>query len=265
MRRSLVAGLCLALAPTSALAAGSPDDAPIPFSDEDKTNDAERRELPKRSEGSDSVREESEYEQQERERTMAGFDDPNIGLSIEGVVGMMLLDSSRGQLVETVPAWGVRFTWEWGRLLSDETLRDALFADVTWEYAGLRDGTGMPGAACEKALISCKGKGIYGDSNYHYFSVAPAYGFTLGGKSPWSLYAQVGGGLAYQFSALHVTSAETQIAGTKPIFQYGIGFRGRPAVVADGSVRISFRIEATRYRRGYMDDTFIGGSVGATF
>lgn len=265
MRRNLLAGLlCLTLAPFAAHGAGS-DDAPIPFSDEDKTDDTERRTLPKRSEVSDSVREESEFEQLERERTMAGFDDPNIGLSAEFVVGLMLLDSSRGQLVETVPAWGVRFTWEWGRLLSDETLRDALFADVTWEYAGLRDGTGLPGSACEKALVSCKGKGVYGDSNYHYFTLAPAYGFLLGSKSPWSLYAQVGAGLGYQFSALHVTSAETQIAGTKPVFQYGIGFRGRPAVVADGSVRISFRIELTRFRRGYMDDTFLGGSIGATF
>ena len=47
---------------------------------------------------------------------------------------------------------------------------------------------------------------------------------------------------------------------------------GTSAVVADGTiseyhtqVRISFRIEVTRFRRSYMDDTFIGGSAGVTF
>ena len=247
MRTLLATALCLALAPAPALA-GKNDDAPIPFPDEDP-GDENRRELPRRSDETPTVREESDYEQLEREKTMAGFDDPNIGLSGELVAGAMLLDSSRGQLVETRAAWGLRFTWEWGRLLGDETLRDALFADVLWAYTGMRDGT----------------TDVYADTNYHYFTLAPAYAFALGRKSPWSVYGQAGIGLGYQFSAIHVKEVETQIAGTKSVIQYGIGFRGRPAVVADESVRVSFRIELTRFRRGYMDDTFLGGSVGATF
>jgi hypothetical protein len=55
------------------------------------------------------------------------------------------------------------------------------------------------------------------------------------------------------------------LGGTKFLFQYGIGLRGRPAVVADGSVRIQFRIELTRFIRGYMHDMYIGGGIGMIF
>ncbi|MHB8879437.1 MAG: hypothetical protein ACYC8T_37565 [Myxococcaceae bacterium] len=261
MRPFFVALMCLALAPTGALA--EDDDAPIPFPDEDEGEG--RRALPRRSEETATIREESDYEQMERDETMAGFDDPNIGISGEFLIGLMLLDSSRGQGVESRASWGVRATWEFGRLLADETLRDALFADVTWQYAGMREGTGQPGSPCVTAADSCLNKGIYGDTNYHYFTLAPAYAFKLGKESPLSVYAQVGVGLGYQFSSVHAQEVETQIAGTKALLQYGVGFRGRPAVAADGSVRISFRVELTRFRRGYMDDTFLGGSIGVTF
>jgi hypothetical protein len=239
----------LLLASPSALARGNDDDAPIPYPDDEKDDENERRKLPRRSDETPNIREESDYEQGERDETLAGYDDPNYGLGAELLSGLLLLDSSRGALVETRFAWGLRFTWEFGRVLPQETLRDALFADVTWAYAAIKDGT----------------RDLFAESNYHYFTVAPAYGFPLGKKSAFAFYGQVGFGLGYQFSAIHIKEVETQIAGTKPLFQYGIGIRGRPALVANESVRISFRFELTRFRRGYMDDTFLGGSVGATF
>ncbi len=258
---ALATAVAFAGAPLTAQAADG-DDQPIPFSDEDRVQPEGRRELPRRSDESANLRDESDYEQLEREKSLAGADDPNIGLSPELVMGLMLIDSSRGQLVETRFDWGLRLTWEWGRtFLADEDLRDALFADVTWQYTAQRDGTGIPTAACP----TCASTGIYADTNYHYFTLAPAYALVLGRNSPFSVYAQLGAGLGYEFAALHVRDVETQIAGTKFLFQYGIGFRGRPAIVADGSVRVSFRVEVTRFRRGYMDDTFVGGSVGAAF
>lgn len=72
--------------------------------------------------------------------------------------------------------------------------------------------------------------------------------------------------MAYQFSSLHYdTTRELQVAGIKPLLQYGLGLRGAPRLGPDGPFRISFRLELTRFRRGYMDDTFVGGSVGVAF
>ena len=55
------------------------------------------------------------------------------------------------------------------------------------------------------------------------------------------------------------------MAGTKFLFQYGVGLRGRPAIIANGAVRIQFRIELIRFIRGYMQDTYLGGSLGLIF
>ncbi|MFZ5470976.1 MAG: hypothetical protein ACOZIN_16230 [Myxococcota bacterium] len=230
------------------LAQAQDDDAPIPYPEEEEET-ATPRKLPRRSEATADLREESEYEALEREESLAGVDDPNIGVGGEWVAGLMLLDSARGQGVESRFAYGLRFTWELGRVLADERLREALFADVTWSYAALREGS----------------QEVFGDTNYHYFTVAPAYGFRLGQKSSVVAYLQAGLGLAYQFHALHVSNVETQISGTKPVLQYGAGIRGRPAVVGDESLRVSLRLELTRFRRGYMDDTFLGAGIGAVF
>ncbi|HVE81432.1 MAG TPA: hypothetical protein VND93_01235 [Myxococcales bacterium] len=83
--------------------------------------------------------------------------------------------------------------------------------------------------------------------------------------SDFSVFFQAGGGLAYQFSDLHNGTTELSVAGVKPLIQYGVGLRGRPLISEDGVLRVSFRFELTRFRRQYMDDTFLGGSVGLAF
>jgi hypothetical protein len=79
----------------------------------------------------------------------------------------------------------------------------------------------------------------------------------------YGFYLQVGGGLAYQFARI-TADGETTIAGVKPLFQYGAGFRGGPELSL-GGVRLSLRAEATRFRRGYLNDTLLAASVGAAF
>ncbi len=175
-------------------------------------------------------------------------DDPNTGIAGEVIAGALLLDSSRGQFAEAGLGLGLRFTWEFGRLFDSETLRDALWSDVRWTFGGMQDGT---------TLISAK-------TSLHYFTVAPAYELTFG-KSGFGAYAQVGGGVAYQTSSLLVGANTTEVSGMRPVFQYGVGLRGRPLVAAGPNLHLAFRLELTRFRRGYMDDTFIGGSFGAAF
>lgn len=226
----------------------NPDD-PIPYGDESPDDSGEPRKLPRRSDRTTGAFRETDPERADRDVLMAAYDDPNFGFGAELLAGLMLLDSSRGALVEPAFGYGLRATWEWSRLMSDELLRESFFADVTWSYSAQRAGT----------------TDVYGDSNYHYFSLAPAYAFPLGRGSSFALFGQLGAGAVFQHSVLHVADVETRISGVKPLFQYGIGFRGRPAINLDQSVRLSFRVEFTRFRRAYMDDTFLGGSVGFVF
>lgn len=228
------------------------DDAPIPYGDEEyETPRDERglRELPSDSfETAPDLREESEYV--EEEVNYSRLDDPNLGLGAELLAGTLLLDSARGQWAEPRFAWGVRANWEFGRLFTDETLHEALFVDLAWAYGAIRDGT----------------ERIFVDTHYHYFSVAPAYELHVGRTRTYAFYGQVGGGFAYQLTGVHHDGSETTIAGLKPVLQYGVGFRGRPKLGGeDDNLHLVFRVELTRFRRGYMDDTLLAASVGASF
>ena len=223
------------------------DDAPIPYDDDQPK--VERTKKHRRDDEGERLREEDEDEEKrEKAEKLTHLDDPNVGLSVEFAAGAMLLESSRGARVDPRFGWGFRFTWEFGRLIADEYLREMFFADLTWLYAATHDGTTQVNA----------------DSNSHDFTIAPAFALPFG-KSFMSAYAQVGAGFNYDWSAVHVGMTETNLAGTKFLFQYGLGLRGRPAVSESGAVRISFRIEVTRLMRGYLTDTFLGGSLGVTF
>jgi opacity protein-like surface antigen len=248
MKRLLLA-LCLA-APFAALAQAKDDDAPIPYDDDDVQQPTAPAVKKKARRVRDRIREEDE-EARAGEQTLAHLDDPSLGLSGEVLAGAMLFDSSRGALVDPRFMIGVRFTWEFGRLIPDEYLREMFFADVTWQYAQTSDGTTQ----------------VHADSSNHYFTVAPAVAWPFG-KSPVAAYGQVGAGFNYVSSTLHVDVAETTVEGVKFLFQYGLGLRFRPEIVRISehhALRLSFRIEVTRFVRGYLQDTFLGGSVGATF
>lgn len=72
-------------------------------------------------------------------------------------------------------------------------------------------------------------------------------------------------GFNVDYSVLHLDANSTSLTGTKFLFQYGLGLRGRPAVVANGTVRLEFRVELTRFIRGYMHDMYIGAGMGMAF
>ena len=223
------------------------DDAPIPYEDEDE---APRQTRHKSKRPVEQIREEEEEDASYHER-QGRLDDPNIGLSGELLAGAMLLESSRGALVDPRFMFGVRFTWEFGRLLSDEFLREMFFADVGWQFAATGDGTSE----------------VRTDTTFHYFTVAPAFALRFG-QSPVAAFAQLGLGFNYTYSVLTVEGNQTTLSGVKFLFQYGLGLRFRPAIVTINGkdvLRLSFRIEVTRFLRGYMSDTFLGGSLGLTF
>lgn len=241
LSRFLLGGLLLA---TPALA--QDDDDPYTYSDD---YEQEEEEQPRRSRYADPGEEFREIAEQEGDeksfRKMYRADDPNTGIATELLLGALMLDSSRGASAESGLGLGLRFTWEYGRLLDNETLHEALWADVRWTYGSYQAGT---------TLVS-------GNTNIHFFTVAPAYELKF--SKAFGVYAQVGAGAAYEATSLKVGEAETVVNGLKPVLQYGVGLRLRPRV--SDSLSLAFRLELMRFRRGYMDDTFIGGSLGTAF
>lgn len=245
MRRALL--MMLFVLPAVAFA--QDEDEAIPYPDDEETQD-DRRPLPRRSEETYTPREETEEELDEREEPLAGVDDPNLGLAGEFVGGLLFADASSGAFPTPRFAWGLRFTWEAGRTLGAEQLKESLFADLNWLYGANRTGTPL----------------VFGDTHLHYFTIAPAYAFPLFGPNKmFALFLQGGAGVAYHATSITIDDVRTELNGIKPVFQYGLGLRGAPTVNEELPLRISFRLELTRFRRGYNDDTFAGGSVGVDF
>lgn len=236
----------LLVGPASALAQ---NDEAIPYPDDDATDAPKAKKLPRRSEETHTRREETEDEEKEREAPLSNLDDPNLGLGGEFLAGLLFPDSAKGGFPEAKPAWGFRFTWEVGRITGNEALREALFGDVTWAYGSMRSGTNA----------------VYGDTHLHYFTVAPAWTLLVNQARTLGFYGQVGFGIAYQATQITVNDVHTDVNGVKPLFQYGLGFRGTPTIADSIPLRLSFRVEVTRFRRGYLDDTYAGGGVGLDF
>ncbi|MGV3620970.1 MAG: hypothetical protein ACO1OB_09135 [Archangium sp.] len=242
MTRSLLALLLMLAVP--AYAQRDEDDAPIPYGDE--TTADEEIPVKKKKRRQTEIREEDE-EERANEESMAGLDDPNVGVGGDIFMGLMLLDSARAGF-DPRYFFGVRFTWEFGRLIPDEFLREMFFVDLAYMYTSSKNGT---------AFVNV-------DANYHNFFVAPAFALPFG-KSFMSFYLQVGAGFDYSQSVTVVDQTAVSLGGTKFLFQYGVGLRGRPAGVADGTVRIQFRIEVSRFIRGYLHDMYFGGGLGLIF
>src|SRR5262249_12822290 len=142
MMRRLLAGamfMWAASAATAAFAAGSKDEEAIPYGEDDDDRDnrpSHPRDRPRRSEPTRVALEETDVEREDRERSLAELDDPNTGIAGELVAGAMLVDSARANWAEPRFGGGVRFTWEFGRVLPGAFFREALFGDVTYSYLG---------------------------------------------------------------------------------------------------------------------------------
>lgn len=236
-----------ALALSTPALAQDDDDAPLAYPDDDEAEEDTPRELPRRSNDPTADYDRMQDESEEEFEQMGGSDDPNRGFAGEAIIGAMLLESSRGRFAEPTPSFGLRFTWEYGRILNNEPLRETLWADIRWMMAGESSGTEL----------------INGSSRNHYFSVAPAYEFVFGEEKAFGVFGQLGGGFTYQSTSLTIGTEVTAVKGLKPLLQYGMGFRGRPRL--SDTVCLSFRVELMRFRRGYLDDTFLGGSIGTAF
>lgn len=220
------------------------DDAPLPYDDEGAAGDDEPN-RPKKSRKSERLRQEDE-DDKEAEEKLASYDDPNWGVGGELTAGLSLLDASRGG-VDPRFSFGLRFVWEWGRILPDEQLREMFFADLQWRFSVTTDGTNQVSAWASQ----------------HYFTLAPAVAWPF--SKTLAVYGQLGIGVNAAFSGVRVDQTEVQLQGARFLLQYGVGLRGRPAILADETLRFTWRVEVTRYLRGYLHDTYFGAGVGLLF
>ena len=240
--------LAVTLAASMAAYAQSDEDAPIPYADgEDSATETLKPRKAKKKRRAEEIREEDQ-EEKDGEETLASVDDPNIGIGGDIFMGEALLDAPKSG-VDPRYFFGLRFTWEFGRLIPDEYLREMFFMDVAWTYAASKEGTNQ----------------VNVDTHLHNFTLAPAFAIPFGNGSPVAIYGQLGLGFDYSYSVTKIDTQTVTLGGTKFLFQYGIGLRGRPAIVGDGSVRLQFRIEVTRFIRGYMHDMYFGGGLGLIF
>lgn len=204
----------------------------------------------------ESTVEEAAPSRQEKRReaprpgSMAYADDNNLGLSLEGLAGLWLQDSPQGNSIDSLFASGARLGWELGRAFSsEENARKSFWVDLTWLTALRRGGTEF----------------VTVQSQLHYVSLAPAYALNLRGDRELELLLQLGGGIAISQNTLAVDNEANQIVGIKPLLQYGMALRSTSKLTDSGSLKLSIRLEATRFRRGYMDDTLFGASLGLLF
>lgn len=183
----------------------------------------------------------------ETSRSFTRLDDPNTGLAFEAVGGLFFGDNAHRRSSDFRFTGGLRATWEVGRLFGVPPWQDGLVLDGTWWASGRSDGT---------AFISTK-------EALHLFTIAPAWHFPLGEGTPWTAFLQAGAGIAYQTGAVITDGIETPVSGVRPLIQYGLGLRARPQI--GERLHMTIRVELMRFRRGYLDDTWAGFSMGLAF
>jgi hypothetical protein len=244
----LASPLILALAISTPARAGDGDAIPYPAQQEPAD---ERGPLPAQPGDSDNAPQQQpeDYPNAKEEDRLSGIDDPGAGLSIEIFAAALFVEAARGSLVDARFGYGARLTWDIGRIFPEGALRQALFIDLQYLGTNFQDGT----------------KEIFTSTHFNYLTIAPAYAFPFGEGSPYAFFLQLGGGIAIMDSPLTADGVVTANSGVEGIFQYGLGIRGRPRLGSDSSLRLTFRVDVTRFRRGYADDTYVGGGVGLGF
>ena len=241
-----IAALALLLMPVLPALAADPGGDAIPYPDQAKPEVDERGPLPAQSDP--TYVQPDDYPRAQEER-LTDLDDPGAGLFVEIFAAAMFTEASRGSLVDAHFGIGARVTWDIGRIFPNDLLRQALFIDIQYLYSGWSDGT----------------KEVFTNTAFHYLTIAPAWAFPFGEGSPYAFFLQLGGGIAVENSPLTVDGVSYANGGVVPVFQYGLGIRGKPRLSQDSGLRLSFRFDVTRFRRGYADDTYIGGGLGLGF
>jgi hypothetical protein len=191
---------------------------------------------------------EEELAEEKPTEKLSKLDDPRLGLSAEAAVSLGLLDKSYGPGEISTGVVGLRVDWNVGRLWTtpdDEFWKYALLAELAYDYTGQSDGT----------------QEIHTSTAYHYINVRGLFGYPV--KDFLLVYGAVGGGLTVESVHYTVDGKVTPLTGLKPNLDYGLGTRLLFSFTPQFA--LSLRLELMRFRRGYMDDTFLSFTLGGSF
>lgn len=216
-------------------------------SDDDEAP-APRKHKPKRRGGDTTAEEELSEAPDPSMRKMAREDDPRLGIGVEAALSLALVDRSSGPGAQGMGAVGLRANWAPGVLWTDpedEFWRYALLVELSWDHASYGDGT----------------KAVNTSTALNYFNAHAMFGYPA--QKLLLFYGALGPGMTLESVSYNVQGANTPLTGLKPNLAYGLG--ARLNFQASDRFAIVSRFELMRYRRGYMDDTFLTFTVGGAF
>lgn len=260
----LLAAALVVLAPRLARAADDDDESdqrldddqaqPRHSSDDDSSSSSDDDEAPRRPkhhrhrDGDTTAEEELSDEPDPSMQKMAREDDPRIGLGVEAALSLDLIDKSYGPGTQNTGAFGLRVNWAPGVLWTDpedEFWRYALLVEASWDHASYSDGTKM----------------VNTSTALNYFNVRGLFGYPV--QKLLLFYGALGPGFTLENVSYNVQGASTPLSGAKFNIAYGLG--ARLNFQANDRFALVSRLELLRYRRGYMNDTFMTFTVGGAF
>ena len=206
--------------------------------DSDLRDDDERR-VPRTAE------EELANSDQEDE-VLAGVDEPGNGLAVELAGGPIFLSGATGSSTTHFFA-GFIASYQLGRALFTpkwELLRQSFFLELSYLGANAAWGT-------EEVRVNAWN---------HFLTLDILFGWPL---EPVLFYAKVGPALMVMPVSYDVQGSATSFTGVKGGLVYGAGIRTN--LYLGEAAGFAARLELTRFRRGYLDDTLLTVGLGACF
>jgi hypothetical protein len=179
----------------------------------------------------------------EFEERLSSLDEPGMGLGVEILGGLLLL--SGGISSSSQFGWGLAADWQVGRLFREESFfHQNAFLELSWVHTASSYGTDDVQVA----------------QSQNYFAASALLGTLLG---PAFCYGKVGPSLFLTSVAYGVQGTATDYLGAKPGFQLGLG--ARYELHLSDAFGFAFRVEASGYRRGYLNDFFFAAGLGLLF
>jgi hypothetical protein len=218
------------------------EDAPRRRSSSDDEEDWNSRPKPPRT-----AEEELRAEQSGDDRRLSRLDEPGTGLAAELYLGAIFLDDAIDGFRSDF-AWGLGLTWQLGHLL---------FAP---ENDFLHNGIALEAGYLHPLASNVGTEEVRVEAGYHDLWLAALVGYPF---KHLHVYGKIGPAMCIQPVSYDVQGQLTSWTATKGGLIYGIGTR--TTVYLDNNIGIAARIELSRIRRGYMDDTLVSGGIGLAF
>lgn len=182
---------------------------------------------------------------------MAWEDEKGLGLGVELMLGLALVDQGTGGSSACF-GFGLDVDWKLGHLFApeNELLYRGLLVEFSYLHASDSAGTNW----------------VQVNGSYHNLAAAILFGYPF---THVLVYGKLGPGLfimpvEYDVKSTYDGASDlTSFTGVKGGIVYGVG--ARADLMLGETLGLASRLEIIRYRRGYLDDTMFLAGVGAVF